>query len=232
MSYVNDDGIDLEIARMFYQENQEKKNIGRNIYYRAATRKGRLNKINYPSDFLSKKDRREYKKPGKVEVHNMYDDIKSIPKYEEIDKMDVTSGRNLIETLKTKHSVKALCKQWGMTNYTFYHSVVPKFEIPLLPRAQQTPSNKKGKNNNKNTKQVRDSVNNEVAVTSNVIPMPEQQKEYIAVPIQEPEFEGFQIKFAGRYSGEKLSDRVMSYITTLEKERNYKIKLVIEEEAQ
>jgi hypothetical protein len=118
-----DEGVDIEIAKMFREDVRDKKNIGRNIFNRAATRKGKISKMMFPVDFMSKKDKKEYIKGGKVMVSNIYtnfEKIEDVPSIEQIRALPRETGVIIIKNARSKFTNDTLRKHWNVSiNYLY-----------------------------------------------------------------------------------------------------------------
>lgn len=62
------------VAKIFNDDVREKKRIGSGIFSRTGTR-GYVGTMRFPSDLMTRKEKYNYRKSGKVKVYNMYDSI-------------------------------------------------------------------------------------------------------------------------------------------------------------
>lgn len=66
--------VSNEIERMFREEVRDKKITGYGIHSRKGKR-GYVGKMMFPTDFMSRKEKQQYRKAGKVVTTNLYDEI-------------------------------------------------------------------------------------------------------------------------------------------------------------
>lgn len=117
------------IESMLVRDCIEKKKAGRGVYSRASRSRGFRGGVLFPSDLLSAKEKREYKKATKAEVYNMYDDIKNIPSLKELEEMPHDTARKIIETARSKHMVKDLSEHWGIGRTSVYSKVFSPYGV-------------------------------------------------------------------------------------------------------
>ena len=200
-------------------------------------------------DYLRGKAKKNYINGGIVTMFNMYDDIKNVPSYDEIFKMDYETGRNLILAIKEKHSVKDLVKHFGVSDFKMYHHLYPKFDIATrnYNDTRRKKSSKESKTNKSKIKTANTlaleqhmlAVENDIKVSSIL----EQQRndivqaavvvksgvETILSKLNDNEQDGLFQRIKGVFSGKEASDRILSATGQLTEFKKYKILLQISE---
>lgn len=103
-----------EIAKEFALEIREKKQAGRGIFSRIATRKsGRA--VKFPSDYLTTKQ----KKALNGEVKRYFMPIPIIS-YEEFTNLPLEKRIQRFDSLREQHTVEEITEVWKMTRYHYY----------------------------------------------------------------------------------------------------------------
>lgn len=72
-----------EIERMFNDDVREKKRTGSGVFSKTGKR-GYVGTMRMPSDIMSRKDKYNYRKNGKVESYNMYDSIMNLEQFKKL----------------------------------------------------------------------------------------------------------------------------------------------------
>jgi len=118
------------IEKIFYDDLREKKRTGSNIHHKTGSR-GYVGKMLFPTDIMSRKDKYNMRKAGKVERYNMYDTIinkdEFLLKDKELQKNLLTHWREIYENEKIMEGMEI------HSNNT-YHRLIKDLEIPKKKR--------------------------------------------------------------------------------------------------
>lgn len=206
----------------------------------ALAGKKKPKKIIMPSDFLSRKDKKEYMKAGEVFKYNMYDDIKNIPTIEELHAMEFEKAKKIAGALRDKFTNAKLQKHWNINASSMYSKVFYKYGI-----VERQYGSRGGKRQQSQTPKVKDKTTQQVSVEQNQLQelksrLSELQKENNNL-IKEnertkkllPNDTGLELKLVGGFKGEHIVERMLKYVDTLCPSNNYfiefKVKEVVEE---
>lgn len=111
----------MDFEKEFIMESLEKKKIGSNIFKRKATRRG-SGPVITAYDVMSRKDKREYTKPGPLIIYNINEIMKeekeveiNIPTYVEFTRLSKDEKKELLPRLIDACGGKRseLAKLWG-----------------------------------------------------------------------------------------------------------------------
>lgn len=198
--------IEDDVKQMFQDDVQEKKRNGIGVHSRTGSR-GHTGRINMPTDFMSKKDRRNYTKPSKVRLTYMHETIMPLEQFQSLLKED---QKKMLLLYRKSHSTKDIQIAWSvegtpMTDYRFYKlmdelSIAAKKTNPRHPKKTQPET---------------------VAIkqpTVEMIPMPTYAKA-----------SEFVTGMNGEYTADVIVARLLKFATFLEDEPGtFKIQLLIE----
>jgi hypothetical protein len=137
-----------DIEKLFNQDVRDKKVAARGVHGQASKR-GFVGKVYTPSDFLDGRSKkgRTYRGTGKVEVWNMYEEIISYEKFQELDQ---EKQREILIKYQDKFSVDEICEAWGLNQYHYYKIVK---ELDLPPRKKKLFKKTKQKKEQKSAEQ-------------------------------------------------------------------------------
>lgn len=191
---MGEDNLDFE--KMFNNEVREKKRTATGVFHRASRRGYVKGGVRTQVDFLRGKEKKAYIKGGEIKVSNLYDVLENVPTIEELDKMEYEVAKKIIERAKMNFSTLKLKKHWGVTSYTMYKKLYPKYNIEIG----------EPKGGKKKTKVAEEITNAPVATTT-----------------PERDFTGFVLKFAGEHDASFISDRVLAFLSTMSENGKYRI---------
>jgi hypothetical protein len=201
--------------KLFYEEIRDKKKASHGIHGRASRTKGFKGKVYFPSDLMSRKEKREYTKPGKVETYYMDErDINLVKSLEEIEKMNPEEARSYILRIKSKYTNKQLRNHWGLkSDYYLYNKLYKKYNVP--------------------TEKERTAAATEARMRKRAIELygqAEERPQAILTPAQTQEDTSrMRLVLSGVFSGKEAGDRILALASVLQKEINYKVRLMVEE---
>lgn len=195
-----------DIKQMFQDDVREKKRIGIGIYSKTGSR-GHTGRINMPTDFMNKKDKKEYIKPSKVRITFMH---KTIMPFEQFQSMPQEDQRKMLILYRKAHSTKDIKNAWlingePMLDYQYY-TMMKKLGI-----SSQRPSNSP-------EKEQREEKVMEKQSSTEMVPIPT----YAKAP-------ALAIGMNGEFISEEIVSRLMKFAALLENEPGkFNIQLLIE----
>lgn len=107
-----------DIEKLLSQEQRDQKRTGSGIRGRAS-RTGRVSSMRMPSDLLSKKDKRDYRKAGKVVAYNMYEKMDVVTK-DDFLRFDPAKQKDCLVKWREKHSDRQIREHFDFTIHGFY----------------------------------------------------------------------------------------------------------------
>lgn len=119
-----------EIERMLHAENRHKKMIGSNIHHKTGVR-GYVGKMLFPTDLMSRKEKYQTRKAGKVVVYNMYETILTKAEFELKDK---EMQKTLLTRWREIYPNKEIISQMGLSGSGVFHKLITELEIPMKSR--------------------------------------------------------------------------------------------------
>jgi DNA-binding CsgD family transcriptional regulator len=200
----------LNIEKEFYSDVKNKKRISSGIHSRTGKR-GYVGKILFTYDLMNPKERREYMKPSKVEVYNMFDTI--IP-YNDFKLMDRETRIKYLSEYTKRFTQKEIADAWGVKPDTVYNYFY-RYKIPVVKKAHGGGPRKRVATITKETKPAET-----VSVVNTVTERPK-----IMVELGE----GFSVQLNGEFDAEVLQKRLEKLAFLLEEGKKYSIKLVLNE---
>lgn len=132
MAKVNIHDVDRDIEKMFIQDIREKKRAGNGSFSRSGkgSSKGRVRGgMKTHADFLKGKEKREYTKPGKIEVFNMKDIISKQAYFQKSE----ADQKTLLSTWRENYKNDEILEKMGI-NKTDYYNLVHKFGLKKQDR--------------------------------------------------------------------------------------------------
>lgn len=111
---------------MFYEEIREKKKIGNGIFSKTGSR-GYVGKMKFPMDLLKGKEKREYKKGGKIVLSNLYDTILLKSDFLQLEPHE---QKNRLQYWRLNFKVKEIQQQMKISSQDFY-KLIYDLELPV-----------------------------------------------------------------------------------------------------
>lgn len=203
-SFVEYNGI-MDIEKMFHADIREKKRTASGIFHKKGIR-GYVGTMRTPSDILRGKEKRAYRKNGKVEKWNMYDLI--ISKEEFIEK-DLETQKAMMSKWRENYTNKEIMSGMG-TSTGGLHSIINSLDLPKKKRVRQATTKAKPKK----------------AQQEKVLPIQEE------TPPQQILINGLHVEWSGVYAPvqiQKMLDKI-SVIVEDDEKKKYKVQIVISEQ--
>lgn len=189
-----------EVATMFEKDIRDKKRTGSGIHHRTGTR-GYVGKMLFPSDFMSRKEKYNHRKGGKVVTSNMYDTI--LP-YIEFKELPEDQKKQHLTAYRNKFTNKDIVTTWGISQNTLYKLV----KDLKLPKASYSRPNRTSKKAPAKTIKAEDKG---TPVEAYIVEekLPELIQNQLNTKLNSIEDEdGFSFKIKGTYNTEKLIKRL------------------------
>lgn len=203
-----------EAEKVFQDEVREKKKAALGVHSKTGSR-GYVGKMRFPSDIMSRKDKYNYRRAGKVMTSNLYEDILPIKEFEQL---EIHEQKNRLQYWRNTYSNKEILAKMKIGNAYFY-KLISKLDLPKASRVERTKPNKSKR-----------------TATATAITAPKktlleyaaiepQEKEIKALPeitppkpIQEIMINGLHLIFNGTYSAEEIIRRLTKFELMLDGE--------------
>lgn len=215
---------DNDIEKMFIDECREKKRTASGVYHRASRRGYIKGGVKTQVDFLRGKERKEYIKGGPIKIMNAYDKIEGIPSIKELEEMEFEVAKNIVKIARKNFSAKTLKTYWNISSYTLYKIIFKKYEIEVAQSNRNINANNKTSEKVKNSS-IEEVPNKNIKTLENV----GTEKYILENKVVQEEFSGFNLKFAGKFESDFISDRVLAFLSTMSEGKKYNIKFELEE---
>lgn len=198
-----------EAEKLFNQEVRDKKRTASGVHSKTGKR-GYVGKMRFPSDIMSRKEKYNYRKAGKVVTTQLYDEIIPIEEFEQLEKYE---RKNRMAYWRNVYTNKEITQAMGIHNNRYY-KIVAELELPKAPRVDRF-EQRKGTAIKTQGKQEK-----AVAVKSSPImtPEPEAKPEIKPEPVQEILVDGIHLVFSGTYSPELIQRKLGKFELMLEDE--------------
>lgn len=184
-----------EASDLFYDEVKEKKRTASGVHSKTGKR-GYVGKMLFPSDIMSRKDKYNHRKAGKVVTTNIYDTI--LAKHE-FEKLETYEKKNMMQYWRNTYSMTDIKKGMGIASGTLYE-IIKELDLPIGKRGGY-----KRKGSNKKAEE-----KSELQVPSIVAD----------TPIAEIIVEGLHLSFNGTYSIEHIQNQLLKFATLLDNEKD------------
>lgn len=190
-----------EAERAFFEDVREKKKAASGVHGKTG-KNGYTGTIRFPTDLMTRKEKYNYRKAGKVMTTNLFDTILT---HEEFEKLETYEKKNRLAYWRTQFQNKEIMQQMGLTNGQYY-DLVNQLELPKATRA----------NNGEKPKRK--------AAVKNVAakPTPPTPPAPAAIAVQEPVqqiiIDGLHLVYNGTYSAEQLQRTMSKFVALLEGE--------------
>jgi hypothetical protein len=192
------------VEKIFESDIKAKKNETASL--RNATKYKRLGKGNMKTamDFMSRKEKKEHTKAGKVVTTNMYDTILPIDEFELLDEHE---QRNRLAYWRTMYSNKHIMNEMKTFNARFY-KIVNDLGLPKAPRV----------NSDEPRKPRKAPVKKVVAIETAAQTLLPEKVEESAPVVQEIILNGLNLNFNGTYQPEQIIKQLLKFGALLEGE--------------
>jgi hypothetical protein len=194
-----------EAEKLFKEEVRDKKRTASGVHSKTGKR-GYVGKMRFPSDIMSRKEKYNYRKAGKVVTTQLYEKIIPVEEFEELETYE---QKNMMAYWRNVYTNKEITTAMGIHNNRFYR-IVKELELPKAPRVDRKPPRRaKGVN-------VQDKQEKAIAVEPSPIKMPEPETK--PEPVQEVLVDGIHLVFSGTYSPELIQKKLGKFELMLEDE--------------
>jgi hypothetical protein len=189
------------IEKMFLDDVRNKKRTASGVHHKTGKR-GYTGKILFPTDFMTRKEKYNTRKAGKVVTTNMYDNIMN---YTEFKQLPLEEQKKTMIEYRKRHTNESIRKGWNLSTYEYFTKLLKK-ELGIIAD-KSTPKKEK-------------------VLQVSPAPVPA-----IAEPPAKAEsVEGFSFTLNGKYTAEKLLKRLEKLTLLLdEEEAEFIINLEIKE---
>ncbi|MBT2728365.1 hypothetical protein J7E63_15650 [Bacillus sp. ISL-75] len=189
-----------EAERLFLEEVREKKKTASGVHHKTGKR-GYVGKMLFPSDIMSRKEKYNHRKAGKVVTTNLYEEILPVDEFKKLDEFE---QRNRLAYLRTKHQNTAIMKEMGMNNANYYQLVA---ELGLTTQR-------------KNTAKRKATAKKAIAIEALPAPTPIETATPIEAPapIQELIIDGLHLVYNGTFSPDQIVKQMLKFAALLEDE--------------
>jgi hypothetical protein len=214
-----------EAEQAFYEDVREKKKTASGVHHKTG-KNGYTGKILFASDLMSRKEKYNHRKAGKVMTTNLYDQITPIAEFRELEREE---QRNRMIHWRNKYPNKDIQKAMGVANSPFF-KIVNELELPKAPRVNTTTGIRKGKAKAKikEPKQTLLELAEEVAAEKEAPPKPAE-----AAPVQEVIVDGLHLVFRGTYTPEQIQKQLAKVELLLDgEEDSYYIEMKLVQKKQ
>jgi hypothetical protein len=121
----------MNITKLFNDDIRAKKKIGANIHKKTGLR-GYVGKMRFPSDIMSKEDKKKHIKAGRIRAYNMYEKILT---RQEFNALDTKTQKAMFTVWREKYTNKQIMKGMGLSSGSQFHKYIVDLDIPLLHKA-------------------------------------------------------------------------------------------------
>jgi len=205
-----------EAEKLFLSEIREKKKTASGVHHKTG-KNGYVGNMRFPSDILSRKEKKIYKGTSKVTVSNMYQEILTI---EEFEKLETYEQRNMLSYWRNTYSNKEITDKMGIWNARYY-KIVADLELPKARRVNTAPRKATAKKVVKKEPAIQSAIQSSLVMFEENAP-PEAPPAPVAAPpvVQEIIVEGLHLSFIGTYNAEKIQKQLSKFDLLLEGEED------------
>ena len=198
-----------EAEKLFNQEVRDKKRTASGVHSKTG-KNGYVGKMRFPSDIMSRKEKYNHRKAGKVMITQMYETIISI---EEFEALETYEQKNMMAYWRNVYTNKEITQAMGIHNNRFY-KIVKRLELPKAPRVDRHEPRKS------QPIKVQGTPKKAIAVEPSPIMTPEAEAktETKPEPVQEVLVDGIHLVFSGTYSPELIQRKLGKFELMLEDE--------------
>lgn len=184
-----------EASDLFYNEVREKKRTASGVHSKTG-KNGYVGKMLFPSDIMSRKDKYNHRKAGKIVTSNIYDTILT---KDEFNKLENYEKKNMLQYWRNTYSMTDIKKSMGVSSNTLY-AIINELELPIGKRG--------GYKRRGTTK--KEEIQTESQAPSIVAD----------TPINQIIVEGIHLSFNGTYSTEHIQNQLLKFATLLDNEED------------
>jgi hypothetical protein len=203
-----------EIHAVYLQEIREKKKAASGVHSKTG-KNGYTGKILFPTDFMSRKEKYNHRKAGRIVTSNLYDTILPM---DELIELETHEQRNRLAYWRTQHDNQTIRKAMGLTNSKYYDLVK---ELGLsAERKKQPTGNKIAAKAKRVAAVVKESKSiatkpQELARVEEIAP-----PSIVTPPLQELIVDGLLLQYNGKYSSAQICKQLLKFCALLDEEEN------------
>ena len=200
-----------EAEQSFYSDIKQKRLAASGIHSKKGSR-GYVGKMLFSTDLMSRKEKYNHRKAGKIQVSNLYSEVLTIDDFEQL---EVEDQKNRMQYWRSNYSNKEIQEKMGIKNTPFYN-IVKRLDLPKAPRTNG-PQAKKAR-----TAKAKTAVNKKTLLDYAAIEpydqlefapeappqAPQAPSEAPPASVQELLFEGLHIVYNGTYTAESIQKKL------------------------
>jgi hypothetical protein len=194
-----------EAEKLFNQEVREKKRTASGVHSKTG-KNGYVGNMRFPSDIMSRKDKYNHRKAGKVVTTQLYEEILPVDEFEALETYE---QKNRMAYWRNVYTNKEITTAMGIHNNRFY-KIVKGLELPKAPRVDRKEPRK--------ATAIKTQAKQEKAVAVEPSPIKAPEPETKPEPVQEILVDGIHLVFSGTYSPELIQKKLGKFELMLEDE--------------
>lgn len=205
-----------DAERLFNEEVRDKKKTASGVHHKTG-KNGYVGKMRFPSDIMSRKEKRKYKGNSKVSISNLYDEIISI---EEFEKLEEYEQRNMLAYWRNTYSNKTITDGMGIWNARYY-KIVADLGLPKARRVNSEPQPRKATiKTAPKEPAIQSAIQSSLMNHEAAPPAPAPVAEPPAPVVQEIMADGLHFSFIGTYDAERIQKQLSKFDLLLEDEED------------
>jgi hypothetical protein len=193
-----------EAEQCFIEDIREKRKAANGVHSKTG-KNGYTGKILFPTDLMSRKEKYNHRKAGKILTTNLYDTILPIAEFE---KLEPYEQRNRLAYIRGMKGAKEIQAEMGI-NSKRYYEIVAALNLPKAPRT-------KGGDTTTRTAKVKTTAG-EIKATAITI---QPELDLTPIPAEKVIEDGLQLTFKGTFSAEQIIKQFLKYGSLLEGEED------------
>jgi hypothetical protein len=201
------------VEKMFQDDVRDKKRTASGIHS-CTGKRGYVGKMKFPSDIMSRKDKYNYRKSGKVETSNMYETM--IP-YFDFKQLPDEQKKQHLQAYRNNFSNKEIIGTWRISQNTFY-KIIKELDLPKASRVHKGKSKRTAKPTTTTNTTSKTPV--EAYVVEETLPQMVKDQVEANLNSYQEEPDGFGFKIKGTYNTEKLIKRLEKLALILDDEES------------
>lgn len=186
-----------EAERVFHEDVREKRKAASGVHSKTG-KKGYVGKMLFPTDIMSRKDKYNYRKAGKIVSTNLYEEILTIDEFEKLEDFE---KRNRMQYWRNQYQAKDVKKGMGIGAKRYYEIIselgLPKGQRGVRKGAQRTAATKSAAITPKET------------AAPTITPEP---------PVQEILVNGIHFVYSGNFSATHIQNQLLKFASLLDGE--------------
>jgi hypothetical protein len=196
-----------EIEKVFLDDIREKKKAASGIHSRTGKR-GYVGKMLFATDFMSRKEKYNYRKAGRVMTSNMYDEIIQIADFEQLEQHE---QRNRFQYWRSKYNNEEIKKGLGIHNAKLYNII----DDLGLPKAKK---NNEGKRKAKVKAEPKEAAPKAEAKVPQVAEKQEPKEAEPEQQVQTVIVNGLSLIYNGDFTAEHIQKQLQKIVTLIDGE--------------